>query len=154
MPLSVQEFADKEDHELFVAIKVKDWERAESLIEAEPHLIQAEDRFGNTPLHSALGFQAPEHLSLKLLETFPNAAKVHGTEDWLPLHVASMWGAPSNVVEALIRAYPEALDDDASGDIKGRTPRHFAERFPHLTPLLMRPTNEWQAMITQESSTA
>ena len=55
-----------------------------------------------------------------------------------------MWGASPNVVEALIRAFPEGLDDNASGDIKGRTPRHYAARFPHLTSLLERSTADWK----------
>lgn len=50
-------------------------------------------------------------------------------------------------MELIIRAYPQALDDPGEGGIKGRTPRHFSQRFAHNRELLERSTEEWIAII-------
>ena len=114
-------------------------------------LVQQMDRYGNTALHTALGYQAPDDVIHRLIGLYPNATTVHGTDDWTPLHVASMYGCSTDVFAALVRANPYALDDRGQGGIKGRTPRHFRHRFPAtLQPLLDRSTEEWIAIIQRE----
>lgn len=150
MPLSQEEFADENDNELFRCIKRTDWTAAETLL-ASPEgqqMATQRDVYGSTPLHASLGYKAPESLILSLLKIHPEAAKVHGTgDDWLPLHVAAMYGCSCTVMEALIRAFPQGLDDPGEGGIKGRTPRHFSQRFPHNQELLELTTDEWIALI-------
>lgn len=152
MPLS--EFAHEEDNELFCAIKKCDWSEAKALLATEEGKVMAkqQDVHSNTPLHAALGYKAPDDFILQLLKSNEGATEVHGTGDeWLPLHVAAMWGSSAEIMEALIRTYPQALDDPGEGGIKGRTPRHFSQRFPHNRALLERSTEEWIAIIESDN---
>jgi hypothetical protein len=153
MPLAEEDFADQEDNELFRCIKCKNWSQTMSLLSTKDgqQMATQQDVYGSTPLHAALGYKAPDSLVVFLLKIFPEATKVHGTgDDWLPLHVAAMWGASSTVMEALIRANPQALDDLGEGGLKGRTPRHFSQRFSHNRELLERSTEDWIALIESE----
>lgn len=54
-------------------------------------------------------------------------------------------------MELIIRAYPQALDDPGEGGIKGRTPRHFSQRFAHNRELLERSTEEWIAIAQADN---
>ena len=113
MTLSESEYASKSDSELFQAIKTQKWHLVEKLLEEEPHLASKEDEFGNLPLHSAIGFKCPDDdLLLKLLAANPKACQVHGTDDWLPIHIAAMWGVSTDVMTALIRTYPEGEQEN------------------------------------------
>ncbi|KAL7573362.1 hypothetical protein ACA910_011722 [Epithemia clementina (nom. ined.)] len=191
MTISPQDYANTGDSELLQYIKTKQWDKAMSLVndndndnvndnDSDNHNNQVAqpDEYNNLPLHAALGFQAPDDLILTLLHRYPNATAVHGTDDWLPLHIAAMYGCSSTVLQALIETYPQALDDrgqfpssssspssdtnknnnnnknNNKNNIKGRTPRHFAGRFEHNRPLLERSTEEWQAMIAAASSSS
>ena len=144
MTLSSSEFANADDNELFQAIKSQKWKEVEDLIEKQPNLVQQRDEFDNTPLHSAIGFKCPDTLLLRLLHAHPEACRVHGTDEWTPLHVAAMWGVSRNVMEEIILAYPPALDDAGQESIKGKSPRHFSGRFAHNKELLERSTEEWE----------
>ena len=160
MPLPQEEFANTDDSRFFQLVKTQNWQAAESLLLMADDdgdaraAAQETDRYGNTVLHSAIGFQAPEALLLRLLELHPDATRVHGTDDWLPLHVAAMWGYTSaRVMETMIRLYPQALDDKGAPGIKGRTPRHFAARFAEddeRRKMLERSTADWVARIEKE----
>jgi len=156
MPLAQENFADEEDNELFRMIKQTDWSQVEAFLSLEKgqQMATQQDVFGSTPLHAALGYKAPDNIILSLLQIYPDASKVHGTgDDWLPLHVAAMWGASSTVTEALIRAFPQALDDPGESGIKGRTPRHFSQRFSHNRELLERSTEDWLELIESDRAT-
>ena len=152
MTLSEEEYADASDSELLRLIKASDWNRVRSTLESElgPTDVLSPDKYGNLPLHAALGYRAPDDLILTVLEMHPDATSSHGTDNWLPLHIAAMWGASPAVVEALIRKHPRALDDAGSSGIKGRTPRHFSGRFHQNTELLDRPTEDWIRLIEEE----
>lgn len=155
MPISVDEYADEDDNVMFRAIKLQKWTEVSDLINSEEgeKLAREVDKYGNTPLHAALGYKAPDAtVIIPLLKLYPGACQIHGTDDWLPLHVAAMWGASADAVEVIIRLYPQALDDAASGGIKGRTPRHFSARFPHLKELLERSSAEWITLIDAEKN--
>ena len=133
MTLSATEFANESDNELFQAIKTQNWKDVESLLQEKPQLVKGQDEFDNTPLHSAIGFKCPDTLLLKVLIANRSACQIHGTDDWLPLHVAAMWGVSTQVMEELILAYPAALDDVGQESNKGRSPRHFVSRFEQTT---------------------
>ena len=157
MPLSEQDFADEKDNALFRAIKVKDWDQVRELVsgttaldETNDKMLQELDCHDNTALHAALGYQAPDEIVLTLLKGYPEATKIHGANDWLPLHVAAMWGSSSVVMADLIRTYPQGLDDPGQGGIKGRTPRHFKDRFAHNKELLERSTEDWISSVEQQ----
>jgi len=155
MVLPNEQFSNQGDNQLFQLLKTQKWKAATQLLEptdnneeAATKLTRETDRYGNTPLHTAIGFQAPEHLILKLLELHPDATTVHGTDCWLPLHVAAMWGSTPAIMERLIRLHPAALDDRGEPGIKGRTPRHFAARFnDERREMLERSTEQWMALV-------
>lgn len=147
MTLSVSQYAEESDSELFQAIKSQKWVIVEELVRKEPTLTTIDDEYGNTPLHSAIGYKCPDELILKILDANPRACQVHGTDDWLPLHIAAMWGVSPEIMKALIRAYPEGLDDFGQDSSKGRTPRHFSKRFGHNRELLERTTEEWKKEV-------
>eukprot|EP00544_Gedaniella_sp_CCMP2646_P010215 CAMPEP_0202481756 /NCGR_PEP_ID=MMETSP1361-20130828/1244_1 /ASSEMBLY_ACC=CAM_ASM_000849 /TAXON_ID=210615 /ORGANISM="Staurosira complex sp., Strain CCMP2646" /LENGTH=157 /DNA_ID=CAMNT_0049109345 /DNA_START=124 /DNA_END=597 /DNA_ORIENTATION=+ len=150
MPLAKEDYADSEDNDLFRAIKNCDWTEAQALLRTEEgkQMANEQDSFSNTPLHAALGYKAPDEFIIDLLNTNKKAITIHATgNEWLPLHVAAMYGSSAKVMELIIRAYPQALDDPGEGGIKGRTPRHFSQRFPHNRELLDRSTDEWVAIV-------
>jgi ankyrin repeat protein len=144
MTLSASEFANESDNELFQAIKTQQWDGVERLLNERPELAKEQDEYDNTPLHSAIGFKAPDEILLRLLEVYPRACQIHGTDEWLPLHIAAMWGVSKKVMEELILTYPEALDDAGQQTHKGRSPRHFSSRFEHNRELLERSTDSWK----------
>jgi ankyrin repeat protein len=135
----------KKENILMKMVKQKKWSKALSFLITDygRDIVTHQDEFDNTLLHIALGYQAPEDFLIKLIEIYPEATQVKGVDDWLPLHVAAMWGCNASVMEAIIREYPEALD--VAGE-KGRTPRHFSKRFAHNTELLERTTEEWLSL--------
>jgi len=63
---------------------------------------------------------------LHLSKTSPHLAKYTGPDRWTALHHACNRRPPASVVEALLRAYPDALVEQ---DQKGWTPLHHACRF-------------------------
>lgn len=178
MVLAKEDYADDADSILLKLIKAKDWNSVLALLsnnnnddnnnntareaqqqkdhhhhQQQQHLVSVPDVYGNLPLHVIIGYQGPEDLILRILYMYPTAVTVHGTDEWLPLHVAAMWGASSKVMEALIRLYPQGLDDkgeEGGGGLKGRTPRHFALRWPHNRHLLERSTADWIQLIESD----
>lgn len=135
----------KEDNLLAKLVKQRKWKKAHSFLVTSygQKMASEQDEFDNTILHVALGYRAPEDFLIKLIDIYPGATQVRGVDDWLPLHVAAMWGCTSNVMNALIRNYPHALDEAGS---KGRTPRQFSARFAHNKEALNRTTEEWLNM--------
>ena len=136
----------REDNILMKMVKQKKWTKALSFL-MTPYgrdIVCNQDEFDNTLLHVALGYKAPDEFLLKLIEVYPEATEVKGVDDWLPLHVAAMWGCSSPVMDAIIRHYPQALD---TAGLSGRTPRHFSARFSHNKESLERTTAEWSSMI-------
>ena len=149
MVLQQSEFAASDDNALFQLLKTKNWDAALHILQdgVLPELARETDRYGNTPLHTAIGFQAPDALLQRLLDLYPEATGVHGTDYWLPLHIAAMWGSSTDIMERLIRLNPQALDDRGEPGIKGRTPRHFAPRFDdQRREMLERSTADWLAL--------
>ena len=145
MALSESEYVGKNDSSLFEAIKTQNWISVEQLLQEEPNLTTVNDEFGNLPLHSAIGFKCPDQILRNILVLNPLACKIHGTDDWLPIHIAAMWGVSTEIMTALIRTYPEGLDDSGqTSNNKGRTPRHFSKRFEHNRELLERSTEDWK----------
>jgi Ankyrin repeats (3 copies) len=126
-------------------LKHRKWHEAHALLQTpmgHSMVVTSRDEFHNTPLHIAIGYQAPEELIETILTLYPHACHMTATDDgWLPLHVAAMWGCSRTVMEALILAHPDGLDQKEG---KGRTPRYFATRCKHNQDLLERSTEEWK----------
>jgi hypothetical protein len=141
-----EQSSPKGDNLLMQLVKQSKWKKAYSfLITPYGHeMARQQDEFDNTVLHVALGYRAPDDFLLKLIEIYPDAATIPGVDDWLCLHVAAMWGCSAQVMEALIRSFPQGLDIEA---LNSRTPRHYSNRFAHNKELLERPTAEWETMV-------
>jgi len=151
MGLSTTEYAHEEDSELLRLIKASKWDRVQDCLKDAGNQTSLPDVYGNLPLHAALGYRAPDRIILSVLQYHPDATKIHGTDDWLPLHIACMWGASPAVLEALIRSYPQALDDPGQGGLKGRTPRLFATKCSEEAQVLLRrSTEEWLELIRKD----
>jgi len=152
MTLSEEEYANSSDNTLVQQIKSKKWDSVKQLLanEVGREMTKEPDIYGNLPLHAAIGYKAPSDVIMSLLTYNPGATSVHGTDYWLPLHVAAMWGVSAEVMESIIRIYPDALDDQGEPGIKGRTPRHFSTRFEHNRELLERSTEDWTRLIKSE----
>ena len=151
MTLAQEDYADKEDSELLQKIKLQNWSKVQAMLQEDQTLAREPDIYNNLPLHVAIGYKAPDDVILGLLEAYPEATKVHGTDYWLPLHVAAMWGVSAKVMESLILSNPQALEDPGEIGIKGRTPRHFSGRFQHNKEMLERPVEEWMKLLQQKS---
>lgn len=140
-------------NELDNLIKQSQWTRARSVLSGQngPSLSRKPDPYGNVALHTAIGYKAPDDFVLDLLRTYPEATRLHGTDYWTPLRVAAMWGASVDVIEALIRVWPEALDDTGSEGVKGRCPSHFSTKFEgRAREALERSVVDWKLIIAQE----
>mmetsp|Transcript_14195 Transcript_14195/g.16516 ORF Transcript_14195/g.16516 Transcript_14195/m.16516 type:complete len:98 (-) Transcript_14195:413-706(-) len=84
---------------------------------------------------------------------FDQLINSHSPTNFDLMNHGAMWGVSTHVMVALIRAYPEALDDGGytAEGVKGhRTPRHFSARFERNQALLNRSTEEWRKMIGNE----
>jgi hypothetical protein len=130
MTLAETEYADSADSELLQRIKAKDWTTVQSILINDPESAKLPDVYDNLPLHAVIGYQAPTDVLLAVFQAYPEATRVHGTDDWLPLHS----GEP--------------------GSIKGRSPRHFSGRFQHNTALLERSTEDWIRVIQADKQEA
>lgn len=100
MPLAKEDYADSEDNDLFCAIKKCDWTQAQALLATVEgkQMANQQDAFSNTPLHAALGYKAPDDFIVDLLKTNKKATTIHATgNEWLPLHVAAMYGSSTKV---------------------------------------------------------
>ncbi len=146
MTLSRDEYANPQDSELV-------WEGVELLFKIEEGrtMSMVLDIYGNLPSYASFGYKAPDEIILSILYHNPEATKRHGSDYWIPLHVAAMWRSSAKVMEELIKLNPQALDDQGEPGIKWRAPRHFEARFKHLKILLERSTSEWIKSFNEEN---
>jgi hypothetical protein len=76
------------------------------------------------PLHNACYLNAPYHLILALIDSFPRAVKIPDTGyNRLPIHHAILGKGDPKVVDNLLDRYPES---NAWQDGLGRVPLHYA----------------------------
>eukprot|EP00591_Stephanopyxis_turris_P010633 CAMPEP_0195529136 /NCGR_PEP_ID=MMETSP0794_2-20130614/31561_1 /TAXON_ID=515487 /ORGANISM="Stephanopyxis turris, Strain CCMP 815" /LENGTH=142 /DNA_ID=CAMNT_0040660391 /DNA_START=232 /DNA_END=660 /DNA_ORIENTATION=- len=109
-------------------IDARHWDEAEGVLVGKADLpvelsqmVMEPNGHGNLPLHMTMYKGAPEGFILSLIEADKRAVKVKGSGMWLPLHYAAANSRSSpKVIEALIRVYPQALNEL---NHKGSTPR-------------------------------
>lgn len=83
--------------------------------------VETVDRSGRSALHLAVTLSS-EHVQfvLEVIETFPSAAALRDAQRRLPLQIAIESGACSEVIRALLIAYPEAgVQECQSLDLQG-----------------------------------
>jgi hypothetical protein len=102
------------------------------------------DPLGRTPLHVGLSQNLPNRLLLRLLFIARDAASVADSSGSMPLHVACAHERSVEVVDRLIRGYPQA---SWQPDRRGRTPLMWAVEMARLkqldSNLLVRNNTYW-----------
>ena len=90
------------------------------------------DPLGRTPLHLGLSQNLPNRLLLRLLFIARDAASVADMSGSMPLHIACAHERRTEVVDKLIRGYPQA---SWQPDGRGRTPLMWAVEMARLKQL-------------------
>lgn len=99
------------------------------------------------PLHMVCERRAPNAAILEILSLYPEASKWKGRGGNLALHVATHRNLDEEVIEALIRANPEALDEVNKASF---TPRHIGHSDGDTLTALRRPTACWHQLMEDE----
>eukprot|EP00985_Skeletonema_marinoi_P016191 scaffold8640_cov135-Skeletonema_marinoi.AAC.3 len=117
---------------LYHNLSISNWSAAlkslhESPLSASIWIINRHGRM--LPLHAAILYGAPSHVTMKILNAYPNAAREKDLQGRLPLHIAASVAAivavnGEQVVNELVRVYPEAL---WTSDDSGRTAMELVE---------------------------
>jgi len=94
----------------------------------------------HTPLETALLQCLPENTILSILKQNQESARNCDENGSYPLHIAAQNELSTNVIVALIKAYPEALDKLNEDRY---TPRDYHVRNVRSRESLMRPTSCW-----------
>jgi len=115
---------EKNPSAMFQALEAKQFNYVVEMFRYEPKLAEKECktwvvsravedkleiRFRALPLHAAVFFGAPEELTLKILETFPIAARGRDAKGRLPLHLAFEHDASDKIVCTLIETFPKGF---------------------------------------------
>ena len=114
MTLSQEQYANDDDSILIENLKLQNWDEVNSILEKSPDLVRQQDQYGNLPLHTSIGFSAPLTIILQILSLYPQAASIHGSNEWLPLHIAAMYSTDTEILEQLVRVFPEGLEDEGT----------------------------------------
>jgi len=109
------------DLALHSAIKEKNHDAIQLLVDSYPEAVLEKNDYGHTPLHYAL-MDAPRSIIECMLLAAPNAIRVKDSHGSLPLHHATKH-KNSDAMELLVDAYPEAVLEK---DSLGNTPLYFA----------------------------
>ena len=148
-PLTASQFkiGMNKDNSLHSLISSYEWDEASTFLKQNPHSALEHGTLGELPLHMALKRGAPESFLIELIEQFDEAAKMTGLNDRsLPLHLATIYSHPPKIIMALIRIYPEALDEkDDDGDTPRDCIRKNLDEF--AKEAIMKPTFYWQELI-------
>lgn len=125
------------------------YDEALYLLKSEPasHPMTAEQHNLDLPLHTALSSKAPEELLLHILLSNEDAAYWKGRGSNIPLHIATTKNASADVIERLIRIYPQGLD---VRNESGLTPREIGHSDPCALQSIMRPTSCWLEALGDE----
>lgn len=142
-----QPYDDVSTNELHHLIRQKQWKEAEALLAQEEGKAMARqpNRLGGFPLHVAIWKKGPDSLILALMHIYDQAVSTCNIYLMLPLHLAASEGASEDVIEKLIRKFPQGLEMKSK---QGFTPADFAERgYGELTEpakaMLSKSTQYW-----------
>ena len=141
------EIGKPQDNALHKLISDYKWTDAQRLLTNYPSLASKRGAFGELPLHMSLKRGGPEEFIMQLIELFDEAVKLSGLNDHsLPLHHATIHCHSAKVIIALIRVYPEALDQkDEDGDTPRNCVRKNLDTF--AKEAIMKPTFYWIELV-------
>eukprot|EP00951_Prasinocladus_malaysianus_P017414 scaffold137285_cov17-Prasinocladus_malaysianus.AAC.1 len=122
--LNLLAYLDKDDADfyLFRAIILLEENRGYALEQNKKTL--------ETPLHLAAKHKAGHALVPKLLGVAESLARESDRHGNKPLHLACASGAPIDVIQAILRAHPDAAEHQTNAD--RQTPLHLAVRQGHV----------------------
>ncbi len=104
--------------ELFEAIKARDKDKVEHLVKQNPSIVNAKNKFGQTPLYLASWFADDNTAIIEcLIEKGAEVNKIVGPLGQTPLHMAVIVEGIENV-----RALVKANADTNIRDVNGQTP--------------------------------
>jgi hypothetical protein len=123
-----------------------------ALLEANQSAAKKTNGDGHLLLHYAIISNCSETFIMKIFQSYPWAAMIRcNNTGKLPLHFASENASSSKIVEALIRMYPEALDQ---ATINNYYPRDYVtSALPTKSiEMICRPYSEWKRDILGKNS--
>jgi hypothetical protein len=111
--------AERHPEGLIAPLLRDDWETALTVILHSPHYAKRLDPVQGSPLHAAIRWGAPLLVVTALLEAFPDATTIQSYDEYLPCHLACLYGISSEGMKMLLRCNPDAV---AAITNSGRTP--------------------------------
>jgi ankyrin repeat protein len=119
-----------------------------ALIQSNPMLLRHKNDLGWLPLHAAAYYKAPVEVVELIMQGWDQALleKVDKV-GWTPVHVAARY-ASAEVVEALVKACPEALRIQ---EVNGWTPVHLAAEHASAEVVEMLAKACPEALLLQDS---
>mmetsp|Transcript_3496 Transcript_3496/g.7429 ORF Transcript_3496/g.7429 Transcript_3496/m.7429 type:complete len:263 (-) Transcript_3496:137-925(-) len=112
-------------------IYAQKWEILEQVLQIDPNMIAIDDAV-ERPIskkllvHFACRFQAPLTTLMTLAKAFPEGLLHADKSGRYPIHVASKWGAPPDVMQWLVNSNKAAASIQ---DQVGKTPMHYIGEF-------------------------
>lgn len=123
--------ADKDGNlPLHYACALESPECARYLLQACSETVSLKNNKGQTPLHLACSrYDVSTELVQELIQLDKDACRVHDWQKRLPLHSACMWKASTQVIEMLLRCYPQSLRETDSHNMN---PYDICRKVVHL----------------------
>ncbi len=122
-----------------------------ALLESNESAAKKTNCSGCLLLHQAIVSNCSETVIMKIFHVYPWEAMVQDNKGKLPLHFASETSSSPKIVEALIRMYPEALDQAIIDD--GFPRDYVTSALPTKSiEIICRPYSEWIRDILGKNS--
>jgi hypothetical protein len=119
--------AERHPEGLFAPLFREDWETALTVILHSPHYPKRVHSVHGSPLHVAIEEGAPFEVVTALLEAYPDATTIPSrNSNYLPTHLACLYGISSEGMKMLLRCNPDAAGLTNSG---GMTPMHYVDAY-------------------------
>lgn len=104
---------------LYRNLRISDWPASlksldENPLEASIWTLDHQSKWKMLPLHAAILYGAPSHVTAEILKAYPNAARETDLQGRLPIHLAASSAAAisadgKRIVNDLVRVYPDSL---------------------------------------------
>jgi hypothetical protein len=100
----------------------KDWKTALTVILHSPHYAKRVNSAEDSPLNVAIRKGAPVEVVTALLEAYPDATTKPNRNNYLPCHLACLYGKSSEGMKMLLRCNPDVTE---AINIDGQTPMYI-----------------------------
>lgn len=144
---------DKSPTDLFQALEARQFEYVDEMFQqvnrqftkecrtwvvARGHKKKDQLRFRALPLHAALVFGAPDEITIKILNAYPNATRGRDVKGRLPIHLAMEHDASETIVSLILEAFPKGFfakdkkDMESIDYVNGNMGRSYMKRYVPL----------------------